>query len=236
VKLRRVFASAFLALILLATPAGVTPRLLAQASVTSGQRSTPAAQEPQKAQQEEDEDAAYRHSSAVQWLGSKLGLQVDQAATLFEVLNFLILIGVLGYALVKILPKTFRNRSTAIQKNLVEARTATEEARARLTSVEARLSKLDGQIAAMQEQAEKDVVAEEARARAAIEEEKRKILASAEQEITAATVNAQRQLQKYAAELAIDQAARKLVVTAETDRLLVQAFAQRLSETKGGEN
>ncbi len=49
---------------------------------------------------------------------------------------------------------------------------------------------------------------------------------------------AQRGLQKYAAELAIEQAARKLVVTAETDRLLVQGFARRLAgdDTTGGTN
>ena len=49
---------------------------------------------------------------------------------------------------------------------------------------------------------------------------------------------AQRQIQQYAAELAIDQAARKLVITAETDRLLVQSFARRLTgdDSKGGKN
>jgi F-type H+-transporting ATPase subunit b len=49
---------------------------------------------------------------------------------------------------------------------------------------------------------------------------------------------AQRSLQKYAAELAIEQAARKLVVTAETDRLLVQNFARRLvgENSSGGQN
>jgi F-type H+-transporting ATPase subunit b len=54
----------------------------------------------------------------------------------------------------------------------------------------------------------------------------------------AATVNAQKQLQQYAAELAIEQAARKLVVSAETDRLLVQSFAHRLAgdESKKGQN
>ena len=43
---------------------------------------------------------------------------------------------------------------------------------------------------------------------------------------------------RSAAELAIDQAARKLIVTAETDRLLVQNFARRLTgdDTKGGQN
>jgi transposase len=47
--------------------------------------------------------------------------------------------------LMKTLPKAFRKRSTEIQKDLVEARTATEEASARLSSVEERLAKLDSQ-------------------------------------------------------------------------------------------
>ena len=143
-----------------------------------------------------------------------------------------------GWFLLKTLPKAFRTRNTAIQKHLVDARTATEEASARLSNVEERLSKLDAQIAAMRTQAEKDSAADEARIKASVEEEKKKILAAAEQEITAATTQAQRQLQQYAAELAIEQAARKLVVSAETDRLLVQGFARRLAgdDSKEGQN
>jgi F-type H+-transporting ATPase subunit b len=138
----------------------------------------------------------------------------------------------------KVLPKTLRDRNAAIQKHLVDARTATEEARARLSSVEDRLAKLDGELAAMRSQAEQDAEKEEQRIRASVEDEKKKILASAEQEIAAATMHAQKQLQQHAAELAIEQAARKLVVSAETDRLLVQGFAQRLAgdESKKGQN
>ncbi|HEY6377112.1 MAG TPA: ATPase, partial [Edaphobacter sp.] len=130
------------------------------------------------------------------------------------------------------------NRNTAIQKHLVEARTATEEANVRLTSVEARLSKLDEQIAALRAQSEKDAANDEQRIKASVEEEKQRILAAAEQEIAAASTNAQRQLQQYAANLAIEQAARKLVVSAETDRLLVQDFARRLTgnDAKEGHN
>jgi F-type H+-transporting ATPase subunit b len=135
-------------------------------------------------------------------------------------------------------PKMLRGRNAAIQKDLVDARTATEEARARLSGVEERLAKLDGEIAAMRTHAEEDSVTEEQRIKATVEEEKKKILASAEQEIAAATMHAQKQLQQHAAELAIEQAARKLVVSAETDRLLVQGFAQRLTgdESKKGQN
>jgi F-type H+-transporting ATPase subunit b len=201
----------------------------------------PAASETQsseKNQQEEDPYDKYLYSATVRALGAKVGLNAEQAATAFTVANFVVLAALVGWFLAKTLPKTFRNRSTSIQKQLVDARTATEDANARLNSVEDRLSKLDGQIAAMRSQAEKDSALDEQRILASVEEEKQKILSAAEQEITAATALAQRHIQQYAAELAIEQAARKLVVTAETDRLLIQSFAQRLTgdDSKKGQN
>jgi F-type H+-transporting ATPase subunit b len=188
--------------------------------------------------QEEDENDKYLHSATVRALGAKVGLNAEQAAMAFTVANFVVLAALVGWFLAKNLPKTFRDRNTAIQKQLVDARTATEDANARLSGVEDRLSKLGGQIAAMRAQAEKDSALDEQRIAASVEEEKQKILAAAEQEITAATALAQRQIQQYAAELAIEQAARKLVVTAETDRLLVQSFARRLTgdDSKKGQN
>lgn len=201
-----------------------------------GREMTPAANSAEANQQEKDETAAYKHSAMVQKIGHALGMSTDTAATTFEVLNFAVLAIAIGGFLLKVLPKTFRNRSSAIQKELTDARSATEEASVRLNGVEERLSKLDGQIAEMKAQAEKDAVVEEKRVKAAAEEEKTKILAVAEQEIASATQHAQRQLQQYAAGLAIDQAAKRLVISAETDRLLVKNFAQRLVDRKGGEN
>jgi len=207
-------------------------------SASAGRESTPEAQSPAKDKQEEDENEQYRHSATVRALGAKMGLNAEQADTAFTVLNFVVLAALVGWFLVKTLPKAFRDRSSAIQKQLVDARTATEEASARLNSVEGRLSKLDGQIAAMRAQAEKDSALDEERIKASVEDDKKKILAAAEQEIATATATAQRQIQQYAAELAIEQAARKLVVSAETDRLLVQNFAQRLTgdDSKKGQN
>ena len=204
----------------------------------TGVASTPETQSPEKNQQEQDENDAYRKSTAVVSLGKKLGMNAEQSATAFMVTNFLLLAAGVGWMLIKMLPKMLRARNTSIQKNLVDARTATEEARARLSVVEERLAKLDGEIAAMRTHAEQDSAKEEQRIKASVEDEKNKILAAAEQEITAATMHAQKQLQQHAAELAIEQAARKLVVSAETDRLLVQSFAQRLTgdESKKGQN
>ena len=198
--------------------------------------STPAAQSPSTNESEKDQNEAYRHSSVVQFLGNKLGMSTDKAATAFEVFNFVVLAVFLGWLLLKTLPKTFRARTSLIQKHLVDARAATEEASARLTTVEGRLSALDGEIAGMRAQAERDLGNEEGRVRAAIEEERLKILSSTEQEIAAMSAQAKREIRQYAADLAIEQAAQKLVVSAEMDRLLVEQFANRLAGKAGGQN
>ena len=223
---------------------GLPPRTtLAQAAAASkqepaGAASAPETQSQAKNQPAQDENDAYRKSPSVVAIGAKLGLNPEQSATAFTVTNFVLLAVAIVWVLVKVLPQKIRDRNATIQKDLVDARTATEEARARLSGVEERLGKLDGEIAAMRALAEQDSAKAEQRIKATVEDEKGKILTAAEQEITAATSHAQKQLQQYAAGLAIEQAARKLVVSAETDRLLVQGFAQRLTgdEPKKGQN
>ncbi|HEV2618385.1 MAG TPA: ATP synthase F0 subunit B [Acidobacteriaceae bacterium] len=187
---------------------------------------------------EVDENDGYRKSAMVRKIGAKLGMDADRSAYVFEWLNFVVLTAFVLWGLAKVLPKTLRGRTEGIQKHLADARTATEEARGRLGAVEERLAKLDGEIAAMRARSEKDSAREEVRIKATVEEETKKILAAAEQEIAAATMHAQKQLQQHAAELAIEQAARKLVISAETDRLLVQGFAERLTgdDAKKGQN
>ena len=204
--------------------------------VTSTEATAPNGAVPAKEEQEKDENYPYTHSPTVEKLGHMLGMSPDTASTAFTVLNFVLLMIGIGYLLMKMLPKAFRQRSSTIQKQLVDARTATEEAKARLGSVEARLAKLDEQIAEMKQQAEADLAREEKRVQAGLEDEQKKIVDAAEAEIVAATAAARREIQNYAAELAIDQAAKKLVVTAETDRLLVENFARRLGAEVGGEN
>lgn len=207
-----------------------------QAAANTGESGMPINAVPEKKEEVRDENDEYRHSAAVRKLGSLIGLNAEQAATAFTLINFAILAIAVGYGLLKMLPKTFRARNTAIQKQLVDARAATEEASARLNSVEARLSKLDEQIAEMRSHAEADAAREERRIRQSVEEEKSKILAAAESEIQSATAAARRDIQQFAAGLAIEQAARKLVVTAETDRLLIENFARHLTGESGGHN
>jgi len=207
-----------------------------QSPSKAGEQITTEANSPEAKSEEDEQNDAYRHSPMVVKIGGMMGMSPQRASSAFTIFNLLILMVAVGYFLLKALPKTFRKRNTSIQKHLVDARSATEEAHARLSSVEARLSNLDTQITGLRTQAETDSVRDEQRIKADIEEEKMKILAAAEQEILAATFHAQRQIQRYAAELAIEHASKKLVVSVETDRLLVQSFAQRLSGNKGGQN
>jgi F-type H+-transporting ATPase subunit b len=215
------------------------PRTFAQTDIVSAPESVAAQaakSAPAAKPEPKNEDDEYRHSAAVTKLGSMVGMGPEQASIAFTLSNLAILLIGVGYLVMKNVPKSFRSRSATIKKQLVDARSATEEAQARLSSVEDRLSKLDDQIAAMRKQADADGEKEEQRMKAAIEEEKARILSSASLEIQSATSTARREIQKYAAELAIEQAARKLVVTPETDRLLVEGFAERLVGVGKGEN
>ena len=221
---------------------GAAPRVHAQEATPIAQQdaaaSAPAAkQDLNQAKKEdsgEDENAAMRHSSTVQMMGRIFHLKPEPAAKLFEFINFLILAVAIIWALAKALPKTFKGRVNSIQKNLVEARTATEYANIRLAAVEERLSRLDSEIAEIRTRAEQDAVQDEERIKATVEEDKQKVIAQAEQEIAAATVQAQRQIRQYAAEMVIQQATQRLQVSADLDRQLIAEFAGKLKP--GSEN
>jgi F-type H+-transporting ATPase subunit b len=185
---------------------------------------------------EKDEEAQFKESGSVKWLGKKLGLDPTQAYWASWILNFLIIAGLIVFALKANLPTIFRERTAAIQKGIEEARRASAESAARLSDIESRLSRLDSDIAEMRSQAEKDAAAEDERLRAATEEEKRKIIQNAEQEIAAAANAARRELKQFAAELAISLAEKKISVSEAADRALVREFSSHLVDghPKGG--
>jgi F-type H+-transporting ATPase subunit b len=184
----------------------------------------------------EDEQAQFKHSASVQWIAKVTGLSLDWTYRLCVVLNFAVIAGTLLYLSKKHLPGAFRGRTASIQKAMQEARQASEEAQRRLAEIENRLSRLDSEIAGMRDAAEKEAASEEARIKAAAEEDARKIVDSAEQEIAAAAKSARRELTAYAANLAVSLAAKQISVDTSTDQALVREFAQELSSKgpKGG--
>lgn len=178
-----------------------------------------------------DEMAEFKESASVRLIGRLTGLSLQQSYWLSIVLNFVVIAAVIVWAGLKYLPGMFRDRSTAIQKAMQEAQMASEEARRRLAEIESRLMKLDVEIAMMRDAAEKEGAAEEARIQAAVEEDARKIVISAEQEIAAAVKAARRQLTAYAADLAVGLARKQIRVDAATDQALVRNFAGQLGAT-----
>lgn len=175
----------------------------------------------------------YRHSSVVQAIARFAHVKTETAAQIFEDFNSGVLIFVVVFFLWKFLPKMFRNRNEKLQKDLVTARLATDDANTRLAAVEARLLRLDSEIGAIRQQVEQESVEDEKRIRAALESERERIVASAEQEIGATQAAAQRDLKKFAADLAIDNAMRKIQLSNDTDRALVREFGKSLKNSGG---
>jgi F-type H+-transporting ATPase subunit b len=184
----------------------------------------------------EDENAQFKHSPSVEWVAKKTGLSPEGAYWLCFVLNFAVVTGVIFWASRKYLPGVFRNRTASIQKAMEEARKASEEANRRLADIESRLSKLDVEISTMGSAAEQEAAAEEARIKAAAEEDARKIVQSAEQEIAAAVKSARRELTAYAANLAVTLAKKQIHIDVATDEALINYFAQQLPKSNGGKD
>ncbi len=82
--------------------------------------------------------------------------------------------------------------------------------------------------------AEREAAAEEERMKAAAAEDARRIIESAEQEISAATKAARRELTALAADLAVTLAAKQIRVDTPTDQALVRRFTQQISNGATG--
>jgi F-type H+-transporting ATPase subunit b len=240
---RGFWLAAFLAI---AAPAFAPVRGAAQQSApaapvngaTGGSASGSGSARPaQPVQQNEQGDAALLHSSAVKWFARFLHLPLDIAVTLLLVINFAVIFFAIAIPLTKTMPKVFRGRSETLSKDLNEARKATADAQARLSAVEAQLAGLGEEIKKLSAQVEQESREDEKRIKAAIGEESSRIVAAAEQEIEVALTQAKRGLRSLAADLAIGQAEKQIVLTAETDRALIAEFITGVAgDGKGGRN
>ncbi len=223
----------FVALAALAAGVTITPlRMAAQEpapveSLAPGPTATaPADAKHESAlSEEEQQNNAFRlEGPVVKWTAKTLNLSIDKTADIYEVINFLIIVLAIGVPLVRWLPKYLRQRKEKVRSDIESARKVTEDANARLSAVEAKLSKLDEEIQKFRNEVEAESQQDEARIKASLAEESARIVESAEQEIGVAAAQARRGLRHFAADLAIDQAAKKLILTPETDRALIAEF------------
>jgi F-type H+-transporting ATPase subunit b len=178
--------------------------------------------------EEHDPHAPFKYSASVRKLAEMTGMSVNAAYWVSVIFNFLIVAGAIGYFLRKKMPGAFRSRTSAIQKGLEEARRTSEEARRRLSEIEGRLARIDTEIGGLESNAEMQAREEEARLRSVVEEERKKIVHAAEQEIARVSNNARRELKIYTTELAISLAEKQMKVDSATDAEIVREFVEQL--------
>ena len=177
----------------------------------------------------EDETAEFKRSPSVKFLAKITGMSLEHAYWLGVLANFAVVAGIIFWFAKKNLPAMFRSRTASIQNAMEEARKTSQEAKRRLSNIEARLSKLDVEIGEMRWAAEQEAANEEMRIKEAAEEDARKIVESAEQEIMAAAKLARRELKAYAADLAVSLAKNQIRVDPSTDQGLMRSFTEQLS-------
>jgi F-type H+-transporting ATPase subunit b len=199
----------------------------AQSGAKAQQPSSTATTQPES----DNTNEQFRHAGPVRSIARELHMSTEATAQTFEDLNSAILILAILFILFKVLPKAFRGRSEVLQKQLVEARSATEQANQRLAAVEGRLAKLGDDIAAIRRQTEQDMLQDEQRIKQSLEEERARIVKAAEQEITSAGAAAQRDLKRFAAELSINQAAKRIQLSVDSDKAIVERFGKDMVPT-----
>jgi len=204
-----------------------------ETGATSG-ASTEAKQQPTLSDEEKQNQAFRLEGPIVKWTAKTFNITPELTAKIYDVINFLIIVLAIGVPLFRFLPKFLRSRREKLSSDIESARKMTEDANARLSAVEARLSQLDGEIQKFRAEVEAESSQDEARIKSTLAEESARIVESAEQEIVMAATQARRGLRNFAADLAIDQAAKQLVLTAETDRALIAEFVGDVLHTSAG--
>jgi F-type H+-transporting ATPase subunit b len=209
-----------------------TPGVQQTEVAPSASEVTPSHEDEAAAEKREHEE--YLHSPMVRSIARAVHIEVGTAANLFLFINAGVIILLILIPLARTLPKVFRKRSEKLRADIESARKITQDANARLSAVEAKLSSLDQEIAKFRSEVEQQIIQDEQKSKAALEEESARIVASAEQEIGLAAAQAKRGLRHFAADLAIEQAGKQLVLTPEADGALIRQFVAEAA--KGGQN
>ena len=231
----------FVLIALMAAGFVIAPFGIGAQEAASGAKSQPAAvasetAKPEAAQSEEEQqNNAFRLEGPMVKASAKaLHISVETTASIFEFINFAVVVLAIGIPLFRFLPKYLGQRGEKVRADIESARKVTEDANSRLSAVEAKLASLDEEIAKFRVEVEDEIGRDQARIKASLEEESARVVAAAEQEIGAAAAQARRGLRHFAADLAVEQAAKQMVLTPATDRALIAEFVGDVN--KGGRN
>jgi len=150
---------------------------------------------------------------------------------LWQVLNFLILAGLLGWLVVKQGGPLFAARAKEITEGLAAGEKAKAQADARAAEVQAKLGNLEKEIGVLRTDAREEREREADRIRRETQAEIARIHRQAELEVESAGKMARLEVQRAAASLAIDLAEAKIraLMSPDVQSALLQGFLKDLS-------
>ena len=157
-----------------------------------------------------------------------------QDPKIWKVLNLLVFVIFLVYILrnkIRI-GQVFNDRAASIVKELEQAKREKQESQERLAELEARLSRLDQEVADIREQAERESAREADRIRQAAAADAEKIKQTAQREIDGAMKAATGELRAFVAEqsVALAEGIIRREIKTEDNTRMVNRFIDDLSE------
>lgn len=156
-------------------------------------------------------------------------------ATLARVLNFLILVGGLGYLLKGPIAQHLSNRRQQIGADLVAARETSDRASAQLADIDRRLKELPAEIETLKARGAAEVAEEEARIKQQAEAERHRLLEQTRREIAVQVRLARKALAADAADLSVRLAGERIARSLNPDdqARLVDRFVSQVKEFNG---
>ncbi|HSB08961.1 MAG TPA: F0F1 ATP synthase subunit B [Blastocatellia bacterium] len=156
--------------------------------------------------------------------------------SLWRVINFLVFVIILVYILRnKIgIGRLFDNRADSIATKLEQATRDKREAQERLSELEARLGRLDQEVAEIRVEAERESAREAERIRLAAEADAEKIRQTAQREIEGAMNAARNDLRAFVAEQSVSLAERIITreIRPDDNTAMLNRFVDNLDEVR----
>ena len=161
---------------------------------------------------------------------------MKEPSLLWEWVNFAILIALFAYLAVKKGGPFFNSRASEIRKGIDQANKTKAESDAKISAINAKLGRLDSEIASLRESAGAERLAAAERIKQETGREIQRIGAHAESEIETAGKSERVALQRYAAKLALELAETKVRarMNPNIEDALVQAFVRGLGSQETG--
>jgi F-type H+-transporting ATPase subunit b len=155
--------------------------------------------------------------------------------TVFHWTNFLMIAAGVWYLGKKLAVPLLRQRAHGIQEELQRSSRAMAESSQRLAGIEEKLQRLGDEIRDLRQAASREAAAEQARMEELAQAEAGKIAQAAEQEIATAAKAARRELQRYAAELAVGLAEKRIreSISPDAEQRMLRSFVNDLTDHDG---